>query len=291
MKQARFFISGAMAALGVALACTTAKASSDRQYHSRPLTLALTDEVPADANTKATDLAQQLQNPIADLISVPIQNSFDFGFGPEDAMRFTSTIQPIYPFKLSKDWNLVTRTIVPIIYQESPFPGGSDLSGLGDITESLFFSPSKMFNGWVFGGGPIFQLPTATDNELGSEKWGAGPTAVALRQSGPWSYGLLLNHVWSFAGDSSRSEVSNTLINPWLAYTTKDQWTFPVQSESFYDWAGDQWTVPIEVQVAKLVMFGKQPVQFTLAGRSFVERAPGGPDWGMGINVTFLFPK
>lgn len=267
---------------------------SERNFVPHAVGVALALLTTAHAQTdaaKATDLAQQLQNPIADLISVPIQNSWDFGMSSADAMRFTSTIQPIYPINLSEDWNLVSRTIIPFIDQESTEEGGADLSGLGDITESLFFSPSKVRNGWVFGGGPIFQLPTATEDALGSEKWGAGPTAVALRQSGPWSYGLLFNHVWSFAGNSDRSGVSNSLANPWLAYTTKSQWTFAVQTESTYDWTGSQWTIPVELQVAKLVMFGQQPVQFTLAARDFVSRPEGGPDWGLGFNITFLFPK
>jgi len=285
------------AALVGALAFTTsAMAQTDSRYY-RSLTLAPADDVPAGGGgapvdeAKATDLAQQLQNPIADLISVPIQNNFDFGYGPADAMRYTLNVQPIYPFKLSEDWNLVTRTIIPFIHQESPVKGGPTRSGLGDSLESLFLSPSKVRNGWVFGAGPVFQLPTATDSELGSGKWGAGPTAVALKQSGPWSYGLLLYHIWSFAGQSSRGEVNSSLVNPWLAYTTKSQWTYAVQTESTHDWTENQWTVPVELQVAKLVMFGEHPVQFTLAGRSFVERPKGGPDWGMSFNITLLFPK
>jgi hypothetical protein len=285
-----------------------------------------------DANADATKLAQELQNPIADLISVPIQNSWDFGFGPADGRRFISTLQPIYPIKISKDWNLVIRTIVPYVSQEDVFTGllpkypglPSDVlnrvpeaqrdaldraaekafnkaarkqpvdvhqDGLGDILQSFFLSPKAPVGGWILGAGPVLSYPTATDDLLGAEKWSAGPTAVALRQRGPWSYGLLLYHLWSFAGNSSRDEVSSSLVNPWLAYTTQSQWTFAVQSESTYDWMERQWTVPVELQVAKLVMLGKQPVQFTLAGRKFAERPDGGPDWGVGFNITLLFPK
>lgn len=254
-------------------------------------TAAMAQDTPATDARGAGSLAQAIQNPIADLISVPIQNAWDFGVGPADATRFASTAQPIYPIHLSKDWNLVTRAIVPFIHQESPVVGGDDVSGLGDSTGALFLSPVQPLNGWIVGGGAIFQVPTATDSDLGAGKWGAGPTFVALKQVGPWSGGILLNHIWSFAGKDDRSAVINSLVNPFGAYTTLDQWTFAIQSEATLDWKTDQWTVPIEVQVAKLVMFGEQPVQFTVTARKFVERPAGGPDWGLGFNVTFLFPS
>ena len=149
------------------------------------------------------DLAKQLANPVSSLISVPLQNNFDFGIGPdEDGFRYTLNVQPVIPISLTPEWNLISRTILPIIYQDEIFPGSGDQFGLGDTLQSLFLSPAKPGpGGLIWGVGPVLLLPTGTDDLLGGEKWGAGPTAVALVQHGPWTVGFLGNHVWSFAGD------------------------------------------------------------------------------------------
>ena len=177
---------------------------------------------PADAQANAAELAKKLQNPIADLISVPLQNNWDFGIGPADAMRYTVNIQPVIPVSLSTEWNLIIRTIMPVIYAASPVPGGDNKAGLGDITQSFFFSPkTPTSGGWIWGVGPVFLYPTATDSALGSEKFGLGPTAVVLKQEHGWTYGMLANHIWSVAGNGSRDNVSSTFLQPFLTYTTK----------------------------------------------------------------------
>lgn len=153
-------------------------------------------EMSDDEKAKAAELAKKLQNPIASLISVPIQNNWDFSIGPKDAMKYTVNIQPVIPFSISKDWNLITRTIVPIIYAEAPRAGAGDHGGMGDILQSFFFSPKDPVGGWIMGAGPVFLYPSATDDALGGEKWGAGPTAVVLQQKNGWTYGALANHVW-----------------------------------------------------------------------------------------------
>ena len=140
-------------------------------------------------------LARQLENPIAALISVPIQNNWDFGIGPANAMRYTANVQPVIPFSISKDWNLITRTIMPFIYAESPTPGGADHSGLGDITQTFFFSPQAPVGGWILGAGPVAVWPTATDSALGAGRWCAGPAAVALRQEHGFTYGMMANQI------------------------------------------------------------------------------------------------
>src|SRR3989304_4921099 len=150
----------------------------------------------------AAELAKKLQNPIASLISVPLPSNWDFGIGPEQAMRYTLNVQPVIPISLGKDWNLITRTIVPFIHAESPVPGGDDHGGIGDIVQSFFFSPQQPQGGWILGAGPVLLYPSASDDVLGAEKWGAGPTAVVLRQDSGFTYGLLANHIWSFAGGS-----------------------------------------------------------------------------------------
>jgi hypothetical protein len=239
----------------------------------------------------AAELAKQLQNPFAGLISVPIENDWDFGSGPADAMTYTASLQPIIPFSLGKDWSLITRTIVPFIYAESPVSGGRSSSGLGDLIATFYLSPREMVKGWDWGVGPGFIFPSATDSSLGGGKWSAGPTAAAFWQQGPWTIGMVTGHAWSFAGDRHRSPVNTTYLKPSISYTTKGQTTFGADTSSEYDWFARQWTVPLDLSVSQLVNLGKQPVQFAITGRWYAERPAGGPDWGMSFTLTFLFPK
>jgi hypothetical protein len=243
-----------------------------------------------DEKTQAAELAKKLQNPVASLISVPIQNNWDFGIGPADAMKYTANIQPVIPFSISQDWNLITRTIIPVIYAEAPVSGGSDKSGLGDITQSFFLSPKAPVGGWILGAGPVALWPTETDSALGSGKWGAGPTIVALRQEHGFTYGILANHIWSYAGWGSQN-VNATFLQPFCSYTTKTYTTLAVNTESTYNWQASQWTVPLNVSVQQLVKIGKMPVAFQLGYRYYAEVPSGGPDWGLRFSITFLFPK
>lgn len=245
-----------------------------------------------DEKAKAAELAKATQNPIASLISLPIQNNFDWGGGPNgDGFQYKLNVQPVIPFSLNEDWNLISRTIVPYI-EQNDIIGTSSQSGLGDIVQSLFFSPVKPTqSGWIWGAGPVLQLPTATDNLLGEEKWGAGPTVVALKQQGPWTYGLLANHIWSFAGEDAREDVNRTFLQPFLSYTTETFTTFGVNSESTYDWVRSQWNVPVNVFVQQLVKVGGQPIALQLGGRYDVKGPDAKPEWGLRFQVNFLFPR
>jgi hypothetical protein len=249
--------------------------------------------LPCSARADDADLAKQLSNPVASLISVPFQFNYDSGFGPDDGHRVTLNIQPVIPITLTEDWNLISRTILPVITQEDVAGPSGTQSGLGDTTQSLFLSPKAPgLGGLIWGLGPAFLLPTATDDLLGTGKWGVGPTGVALKQSGPWTYGVLANHIWSVAGEENRAEVNSTYLQPFLSYTTPDAWTFWINTESTYDWTTESWSVPINVTVAKLVKFGEQPVSFTVGARYWAETPESGPE-GCGFRgvVTFLFPK
>jgi len=244
-----------------------------------------------DEKAKAAELAKKLSNPVASLISVPVQNNWDFGYGPANAMRYTANIQPVIPFSLSHDWNLITRTILPVIYAESPVKGGDDKAGLGDIVQSFFLSPGEPVGGWIMGAGPVFLWPSSTDDALGTGKVGLGPTAVLLKQEKGWTYGVLANHLWSVAGEGGRADVNASFLQPFVSYTTKTFTTLGLNTESTYDWENSQWTVPLNVSVSQLLKIGKLPISFGVGGRYYAEKPEGGPEWGLRFVVTFLFPK
>jgi len=253
-------------------------------------TALVSQEAATDDKAQAAELAKKLQNPVASLISAPIQNNWDFGYGPAHAMRYTANVQPVIPFSLSPDWNLITRTIVPTIYAESPTVGGSDKFGLGDVLQSFFLSPKEPVGGWIMGAGPALLYPSATDSLLGQGQWGAGPTFVVLQQSKSFTYGVLANHLWSYAGWGA-NDISATFLQPFVSYTTKTFTTFGVGTESSYDWQNRQWSVPVTASVSQLLKIGKQPVQFSLGGKYYADGPKGGPDWGLRFTVTFLFPR
>lgn len=241
---------------------------------------------------QAAELAKKLQNPVAKLISVPLQSNWDWGIGPANAMRYTLNVQPVIPFSLNAEWNLITRTIVPFIHAEGPVAAFDSVGGVGDILQSFFLSPSAPTNrGWTWGVGPVFLYPSASDDALGAEKWGAGPTAVFLRQDSGWTYGLLANHVWSFAGKDSRADVSATFLQPFVSFITETYTTFALNTESTYDWENHEWTVPINLSVSQMLKIGGRPIQLQVGTRLYADRPDAGPDWGLRFTVTFLFPK
>lgn len=244
------------------------------------------------AQNSSADLAKTLANPIGALISMPFQNNYDFGAGPDgDGEQFKLNLQPIIPITLNEDWLLISRTILPYVDQQDVI-GTTSQSGLADTVQSFFLSPAKPTeSGWIWGAGPAMLLPTATDSLLGSEQWGAGPTAVALKQEGGWTYGALANHIWSFAGDDARQDVSATYLQPFVSYTTKTSTTFTLNTESTYDWTNDQWTLPLNLMVQQIVKIGDQPIALTLGGRYYAEKPDDGPEWGLRFAVIFLFPR
>lgn len=240
------------------------------------------------------NLAKKLANPIASLISVPIQANYDDNLGVNDnGSVWRINVQPVIPMSISQNWNLISRTILPVITQDNIPVNGAGESGIGDITQSFFFSPKQpTSNGVIWGVGPVLLLNTASNDALGSKKWGAGPTGVALKQVGPWTYGMLANHIESFSSANNRPGVSATFMQPFLAYITQTKTTFSVNSESTYNWKTEDWAVPINFNVSQLLKVGSQILQVGGGLRYWADSTDFGPE-GLGarLQVTFLFPK
>jgi hypothetical protein len=252
------------------------------------------DEQPATASGSEEQLARQLSNPVASLISVPLQLNYNSNIGPvDDGRQWVLNVQPVVPFSLNEDWNLISRTIVPVVYQNDVFPGAGSQSGLGDTVQSLFFSPAKpTASGLIWGVGPALLLPTGTDDLLTADKWGIGPTGVVLRQRGQWTVGVLANHLWSFSGNNQRQDINATFVQPFVSFTTPTAWTYTLQTETTYDWEGDQWQVPIRFSATKVTRMGSQLVSIGGGVGYWLESPDRGPH-GASVRLvaTLLFPR
>lgn len=261
---------------------TSPSSSTSAPEHVRP-----------SASSSTEGLAKAAQNPVADMISVPFQSNFNFGVGPSNSLQYVLNFQPVIPVHLSDDWNLITRTIIPFINQASPAPGISSDYGLGDTTLELFLSPAKPGE-WIWGVGPIFQFPTATDTELGQGQWGIGPTAVVLRSDGHWLYGVLANQLWSYAGESGRPALNQMLVQPFVNYNFPHGWylvSAPIITANWRETAGNAWTVPVGGGVGKIIRIGKLPINVQVEAFANVVRPDNGPDWQLRAQITFLFPR
>jgi hypothetical protein len=242
----------------------------------------------------AEALAKQLTNPIADLVSLPLQFNWQEGYGANHDLQFVLNFQPVVPFHITKDLNLIERFIVPYISQPEIAPGVGPVSGLGTITFSTFLSPVGS-GGFTWGIGPVFGLPMTSDPLLGGGQWLVGPTAVALYQTGPWTMGALVNQQFSVAntGDLARPYFSQAFVQPFLAYTTKSAFTFTLNSLSTYDWEGNtgqRWTVPVNLLVSKLTKLGAFPFSIQAGGGYYAARPDIGPKWRLQLAFTVLMP-
>jgi hypothetical protein len=239
------------------------------------------------------DLAKQAQNPVADMISLPFQNNTNLGIGPDDETQNILNIQPVWPVTLNEDWNLITRTILPVVSQPGILTGGEGrTNGLGDTTITGFLSP-KESSPLIWGVGPVLLLPTATDDVLGSDKWGAGASAVFLTMPGNWVVGSLFSNIWSFAG-SGDQDVSLFTWQYFINYNLPDSWYLTSAPIITANWEADSdntWTVPFGGGVGKIFRIGKQPMNGQISVYYNVEKPDYGPEWQLRVQLQFLFPK
>jgi hypothetical protein len=261
----------------------------------------------AVAQESEAQLAKQALNPVAALISLPIKYDYNSNIGPtEQGNQSTLTVQPVIPLSIGADWNLISRTIIPAISNHDVRPGsgtpdglgdvatGSGTEeGLGDITQQFYFSPKKPTDsGWIWGAGPQVLLPTG-GSKMTAGKWGAGPTAVALKQQNGWTYGVLVNQIWSVSSDSQKRDYSVFYTQPFLAYTTKTYTTAGINTESTYNWKTTQWSVPVNLTLTQILKIRNQPLSIQIGTRYWADSPDGfGPKgWGYRFQLTFLFPK
>ncbi len=242
-----------------------------------------------------SDLAKKTQNPVGDLISIPFQNNFNFGVGPNDDMQYILNIQPVYPMSIGEKWNWIHRPIIPLMYQPELAPGIGDEFGLGDIQYQGYLSPARPGK-LIWGVGAVLAFPTATDESLGTEKWLAGPGVVLLTSNGPWVFGALVNNVWSIAGDDDRADVSMAVIQPFVNYNLPGGLYFMTAPIITANWEADSdnaWTIPLGAGIGKIFRVGKVGLPINTSVRAYynVEHPENAADWSATVQFQLLLPK
>jgi len=298
-KRARMVRTSAAGMLAACLGAMLAPAARGQSDVATPPTVRLQppsaqEGAPAEAQD-ATDLAKRLQNPIADLISVPFQNNVNFRFGPNRGTQDILNIQPVIPIHLGGDWNLITRTILPLVWQPSLQPAQTVPFGLGPTTFSAFLSPRRSFGGWLVGAGPVIQVPTITSGTLGSSVWGAGPAVVGVHTGGAFVYGALVNNVFSLGGTSgpAGTRYNTFTFNPFLNYNFGGGWfvgTVPIITANWLTGGSKAWTLPVGAQVGRLIKVGgKLPVNMLVGAYYNVLRPQFGSTWQLRTQIAFVF--
>ncbi len=248
--------------------------------------------VAAQQETEASDLAKKLANPVADLISVPFQNNTDYGIGPNNGSKNTLNFQPVIPIELTPKLNMIVRVILPIIAQRNITGPATSQSGLSDMTPTFFFTPSAVKNGLILAAGPVFLVPTATDKNLGTQKFGIGPSGLVLKQSGPLTYGLLFNQIWSVAGSADRAAVNQLFLQPFFAHNWKSGAGLGINAELTENWQAGTFTGFLNPIINGVTSLGKQKVQLAVGPRiPIAGPSDFKPDFGIRAVITLIFPK
>jgi hypothetical protein len=252
---------------------------------------------PALAEMSATELAKAAQNPISDLISLPFQNNINLNYGPEKGTQNVLNIQPVIPIHVNSEWNILTRTIVPLIWNPSLGPGDGATNGIGDIEFSTLLSPANPGK-WIWGAGPITQLPTNSNRELGNKNWGLGPELVVLHKDAEsaWVFGAVINNIWSLSSSKQGGSYSTGLIQPFVNYNVPGMPGFYLMSAPLItvNWnaeGNNKWTVPLGGGVGKIFHIGKLPVNSQLNAYYNVVTPDFGANWQIRVQMQFLFPE
>jgi hypothetical protein len=246
-------------------------------------------------STSEGELAKKTQNPVADLISVPIQNNFNFNIGPYNQTQSVFNIQPVVPIKLNDDFNLITRTILPVVDQPDPVSNTSQF-GLGNLNTTLFLSPSKS-KAVTWGVGPILSFPTKTNDLLGSNTFTIGPSAVVVGMPKDWVIGVLANQQWSIGDAAPNQRVNAMLIQPFINYNLPKGWYLTSSPIITANWeasgsqSSNRWVIPVGAGFGKIVKTGGPPLNVNLQGFYNVVSPNQGPDWQLRFQVALLFPK
>jgi hypothetical protein len=269
--------------------------SSRRLFAGAGLAAALLAVSQARAEMSAEELAKLAQNPVGNLISLPFQNNTNLNYGPEKGTQNILNIQPVIPIEVNSEWNVITRTIVPVIWNPSLYPGDDRTTGIGDTSFTAFLSPAKPGK-WIWGAGPIVQLPTNSNAELGNKNWGLGPSFVVLHldKGDPWVYGVLVNNVWSLSSNERGGAYNNGLIQPFVNYNFKGGTylvSAPIATVNWRGDGGDRWTIPIGGGIGHIFHFGKLPVNTQLSAYYNVVRPDDGANWQIRAQVQLMFPK
>ena len=277
--------------LAVLLLCGLSCDALAVENTSTDMVEAVAESTPGQESTD--ELRKAAQNPVASMISVPLQNNTDFNIGPDKKTKNTLNIQPVLPFELNDDWNLITRTIFPLVSQPALLPGQERTFGLGDTTLTAFLSP-KEHGKIAWGAGPMFLLPTATDDILGADKWGLGISGVALTMIDKWTIGALVSNIWSVAG-SGDNDINLFTLQYFVNYNLEGGWylvTAPINTANWEADSDNQWTVPLGGGAGRVFNIGKQPVNAQLSAYYNVETPENfGAEWQMRAQIQFLFPK
>jgi len=296
-RRRALWLVGAVAATAV-LAGRAARADDPATAlnSGQPTDAAPADSGGGDASQDVTELAKKLQNPIGNLISVPFQSNTNFTVGPNKGTQEILNIQPVIPFHITPDWNIITRAILPLVWNPSYQPAASVVPfGTAPIVASAFLSPAKPVNGWVWGVGPVTQIPTVSNASLGSNVWGLGPTAVLVKLAGPWVSGVLVNNIWSLGGTSQLggTKYNNFLMQPFVNFNMKGGWyvgTSPILTANWLTTGNNAWTIPLGANVGRVIKVGgKLPINLSLGGYANVVHPELGATWQLRTQITAIF--
>ena len=241
------------------------------------------------ARNDATELAKLDQNPLARFHRVQIEENAQLGFGPDNDVLNYLRIQPLVPFKLNEDWSLITRSVIPIVH----LPWPKEVDGLSDIALQFLLTRSRTGK-FLWGVGPAFIVPTATEKMTGAGKWSAGPVAGAVYINGPWVVNLVASNVWSFAGDDSRRDINIMSVRPTINYNLPNGWYLTSSPSIIATWGEsrpNRWLVPLGGGLGKVFSVGSQRMSSTLESYYHVVSPQIGPDWQLRFQLTLLFPK